>query len=859
MVWRTKKKIKIKNKKKTILPRTKKTKTNKKTENKKTDIFFCTPKNLIAKENQLEKKPITFGLLQHEIDEILTKQNLHRETSVLTDVLQKSLLKILPPEEKIEEKKKTGEEHQQIIVKNNFGTSEYSPYVLDLTALVEKKKAQQISKEKIWKVVKQKETVFCPRKQNRIFCEKKTAKTIILKTPKNKKPSFYHQFTKKPWHYHLNIPYFWPRKALAYLLLGAMIILPIKVFGHYENLIEIKKEVQNQTILATQQLKSAGQNLADDNFADAEKNFAEAETNMQQAEKELASINYGLKAILKILPTDSANLGDAEKIINLTENIAKVGGKMPDLTAIFETDQTLTEKITQIKTNLDELQPLLDNIYQDLNGIRNSAIPENQKNLFATIKTSYAKIYADIKELNDLSAILTQLLGEQTLKRYLFVFQNTNEIRPTGGFIGSLALVDIDRGKIKNLEIPGGGSYDFQGQLTQNVLSPYPLQLINSRWELQDANWFPDFSLSAQKIKWFFEQSGGPTIDGVIAVNSDVISQILEITGPIFLAKHNQTFNSTNVILALQENIDKENKTGDKTKPKQILADLAPELIKNLFDSSNKEFLSLVKLLKNSFDKKQVQVYFKNQSWQEKFDAYDWTGKIKSPSQDYLMVVNSNIGGGKTDAYIKQKINLLSEIKNDGQIINTVQITRTHTGNKNDYFEKTSNLDFVRIYVPKGSKLLKDEGFANVPTEKFEKPAEHLLPDFDLQTISGQTFVKENSQTIINNELNKTVFGNWIQVDPEETKTAFFQYVLPYKLKYSSNPLLKIAGLDSPQNYSVYWQKQSGQKNTDYEISLSADQQIAITSLKGKQKNDKEIFLTDSGADDFFIMATIKK
>ena len=98
-----------------------------------------------------------------------------------------------------------------------------------------------------------------------------------------------------------------------------------------------------------------------------------------------------------------------------------------------------------------------------------------------------------MNEIVSLSSALDSVFGDKQLKRYLIVFQNNNEIRPTGGFMGSFALVDIQKGKILNIDIPGGGTYDLKGQMKKEVEPPLPLQLSNNRWEFQDANWFPDF------------------------------------------------------------------------------------------------------------------------------------------------------------------------------------------------------------------------------------------------------------------------------------------------------------------------------------------------------------------------------
>jgi len=426
-----------------------------------------------------------------------------------------------------------------------------------------------------------------------------------------------------------------------------------------------------------------------------------------------------------------------------------------------------------------------------------------------------------LKELGSFTKTLKQILGSEYKRRYLFVFQNNNEIRPTGGFLGSFALVDIDRGQIKNIEIPEGGTYDMQGSQLASVVSPYQLHIVNPRWEMQDANWFPDFSASAKKIKWFYEQAGGPTVDGVIAVNASLIPEILKITGSIDLPALGQTFSAANFVDELQKAIDNEKMVGDK-KPKKILGEIAPKLLEKIFALRGEGTLRLAEALKIGLRQKEVQFYFNDPAFQEKFSTYGWTGQMLDTSRDYLAVINANIGGGKTDAFIEQKINLVSDIYANGEIINTLSITRKHTGKINDPFGKVSNLDFVRAYVPEGSQLISAQNFDEVPAEAFEKPADTWKNDADLAAVQGDVYVEPDTGTYMNREFNKTVFGNWIQVDPGEEKTVIFKYRLPFKLLLTDNTKLRFFSAGEPRAFhSLLIQRQSGEQNSAFTAEIN--------------------------------------
>jgi hypothetical protein len=429
---------------------------------------------------------------------------------------------------------------------------------------------------------------------------------------------------------------------------------------------------------------------------------------------------------------------------------------------------------------------------------------------------------ANVEKVLAISHIWDKILGYDSKKRYLLIFENSNEMRPTGGFIGSFGLVDIKDGKIQAIDIPPEGSYALQGWLRENVISPEPMHLINARWEFQDANWFPDFPTSAKKIMWFYSKSGGPSVDGVIAITSNFFEDLLKIIGPIELPEYSKIINSENFAFEIQKAVELEyNK--EINKPKQIIVDLIPKIIEK-FSEKNYNFGEIVSLVNNALASKDLLLYFKDQDIENEILKLGWGGEIKDVEEeiDYLMVVDTNIGGGKTDAAIDKEIRHLTEIKEDGSIIDHVTITRIHKGTEGELFIGARNIDYLRIYVPKGSFLLNAEGFAK-PDTPFEVPDEFLKPDKDLKEIEGNVIIDPESGTRINEEFGKTVFGNWVQVDPGKMKSVSFTYKLPYRITFDSSRnwfdnLKEKLGFLEEKNalYKFFVQKQAGDRKTTF-------------------------------------------
>ena len=50
-------------------------------------------------------------------------------------------------------------------------------------------------------------------------------------------------------------------------------------------------------------------------------------------------------------------------------------------------------------------------------------------------------------------------------------------------------------------------------------LPPEGLNRISENYGLRDANYYPEFSKSLEKINFFYEKAGGGSIDTLIAIN----------------------------------------------------------------------------------------------------------------------------------------------------------------------------------------------------------------------------------------------------------------------------------------------------------------------------------------------------
>ncbi|MDO9509656.1 MAG: DUF4012 domain-containing protein [Candidatus Magasanikbacteria bacterium] len=643
----------------------------------------------------------------------------------------------------------------------------------------------------------------------------KKTKTVIPKIKKQpKKPLF---STTSPL-YQIK----W-RKALAGAMMAMIVLaIPLQTKTFYQNLKTSTRKIAFDSTEGFMALQNSTAAIMSADLPTAQDSITEALQKFNNAINEIQSH--------KILQTLANNLPIVRSEVQSRQNLITAGQKIAlgntylikGITEANDTTLTPLARLNTITIHLNSSIPNYEQAYEDLDSIKIEILPFEYQAIFKDFKLLFNGLLNDLKNISELSHGLNEIFGGKGTRSYLLVFQNEAEIRPTGGFLGSFAVIEIKDGKIIKLDIPAGGTYDLQGQLSVLVEPPTPILLSNKKWEFQDANWFPDFKNSAEKMLWFYRYSRNTTLDGVIAVNSSVLQRLVSLIGPVTDEKRNITLNEMNVLSSLQTTVEEGPEKKDNI-PKQILSDLAPQFLSSIFNLGPENTLPMLFNLNEALNQKEIQAYFVAPSIQKTIESFGWAGRIAEVpnDRDYLMVINSNIQGQKSDLQIKQKIYHQSIIENDGSVINSVTITREHEGTEGQKFYGQTNIDYIRLYVPEGAELISATGFTWPDEKYFRAPAKGSTKDEDLITLEQEVGFEKNSGTRITKEFGKTAFGNWVITDPGTISTVQFIYRLPFKvfspenMEVESNIFNKfLIGNKNTSQYQLLVQRQSGCRST---------------------------------------------
>jgi len=473
-------------------------------------------------------------------------------------------------------------------------------------------------------------------------------------------------------------------------------------------------------------------------------------------------------------------------------------------------EMTAEERLFLALETLDKIQPHLDEIGQKLNLARaeidqiepdyypeelaGRKIREKVRSLVKTIDNT-AQLAMEIRPM---ISFLKPLMGVPEKKTYLLLFQNDAELRPTGGFMTAYALMSVDKGKI----IPGESHdiYTLDRRFGNRIKAPEPIKNYLPKvswWHLRDMNLSPDFAESMD-LFWANAQKviGNSTIDGIIAVDTQVLVDVMEVLGPIgvagwgnFSAEIDDRCNCPQIFYELELYADKPLQE-IKAERKGIIGPLMHSILLNVMGSPRRTWPQYFNVVFKNIQEKHILFYFFDEEVQKAVKALGAGGTLKEFDGDYFYLNDCNFAGAKSNMFIQQTVEQQIEVAADGTITKIVTVDYKNPEPGSDCNLESGELclnglyrDWVRLYVPKGRHWLDVKGSA----------------------VEAKVY----------DELGKTVFevfyGDVSPLRPQGKAQLVFKYKLPFKLAQD-------------QVYQLLIQKQPGTKNHPYTVKLDGQE-----------------------------------
>lgn len=556
-----------------------------------------------------------------------------------------------------------------------------------------------------------------------------------------------------------------------------------------------------------------------------EQDLVKVESEFQVTKTEVIRLQSIYKSVswLKFVPYFGGFIEDGEHAINASAYASEVGEILVEAIAPYadivgfksneQTDKsevTTQDKIDFVISTLPGIIPVADKLAEkadmarnEINEIEIERYPEtllgNRVREKVANAIDLANLGADFAlGAKPLLEVSPYLLGVEEERRYLIIFQNDKELRPTGGFITAYTLATVNNGRFS--PVASDDIYNLDSLYTPSVPAPEPVRkylkgpyLISQYYRLRDMNWSPDFARSIELFTEEAEKAGIEDIDGVIAVDTHLLVNILNVLGEIQVPGYGgysnnivEVCNCPQVVYELESFADlegpivwSENEPGkivfappNYDNRKKIIGPMMNTILADTLSLPTSKMPALFEAIARSFFEKHVMLYMFDSNVQGALESFGIAGRVKNYEGDYLMINDANLGGRKSNLYVTQEVEQDVDISADGQVIKTLTITYNNPM-RHDGWLNSVLPNWVRVYVPQGSELIDFSG-----VEEKEEAYE---------------------------EFGKSVFAGFFQLRPQGVSKVTISYKLPFRID---------------GEYGLFIQKQPGKDAPLYTINL---------------------------------------
>ena len=601
---------------------------------------------------------------------------------------------------------------------------------------------------------------------------------------------------------------------VAAVLLIFMVITGVIAFGVYQQAMKVKA----QASVAFAKLK--------------EQDIAAARDELDKTQKEVTVLKSKMNGLsyLKFVPLASGYYNDADHIIKgssygINAGIVTADALIPYVDVLglkgkgTFTGGTAQDRIRTAVQTMGKVVPQIDKIETELK------LAENE---IAQVDPGHYPPIGKLKEVRDslqqmkdvtqgavvavgqgkpLIKALPSLLGEKEGKKYLLLFQNDAELRPTGGFLTYYAIFRVEEGDIK--VDSSSDIYNLDNSISSHPAAP---EIVKKYFPsvrqafIRDSNLSPDFVVSMQDFNKLYEKSSQKTdVDGIIAINTHFFVNIIRILGEVsasgltFTAENDERCDCPQVVYALEDTISRP-VNYVKTDRKGLLGDLMFATLDKALKSSPKLYWGrLFQQFVIDANEKNIMFYLYDKGAQSGIEALNWAGRVKEFEGDYLYISDANFGGQKSNLFVDKTLSIEYSSQN-GEVTKKVTMEYKNPKPHSDCNLERGGLclnatlrNYQRVLVPKGSVLKSSKG----------------------------SQVKVGTSE----DLGKTVFDAFFTVNPQGKASMSYEYKLPFKVSDNKLPFLiqKQPGVDNiPTTITVNGKKvESFDLRTDKEFTLT--------------------------------------
>ncbi|GEM_PF-1944044 len=504
-------------------------------------------------------------------------------------------------------------------------------------------------------------------------------------------------------------------------------------------------------------------------------------------------------------------LGDAmTTFAQLSDDLLKAGPLSPAGAA------STKARLPELRAALDDAQAMLDGLVERMD--KEGAGVAWSSSLLGVDRDSLRTSL--LNRAQEAEYTLEYMMGLDRPRTFLFIGQNQDEIRATGGFLGVVAEVHIKDGEIKALRYLDSVNVDL-ATLDANPIAPDPIfrYLWISRLLFRDANWNPHFPASAAELADLYAKGQRIQADGVMAATENLVLDLVDTFGGVTVPQINGLIDGATAKRYVEgelaytctpgHSVDRSKRCFDEDLFQSVLARLMQPMSEDQSRAVLQVFLQALghkDLLVHVFDAKAGALFWERQ----------WNGAVQQVDHDYLMVVDSMLPG-HTRPVVVRHIQYEASLGVHADTQATLLLSYQHTGTQPDPTCRQTDttptgcfFDYVRVYVP---VLAANIDVPPIPAPEGSELLRWGYEPADTLSIIGAPQAGTERLTEI---------GGYVMVEPQATVTLPIRYVLPSRLLHDLG--------NNTYEYRLLIQRQPGMPDEPVTVMVELPEGSALAS-----------------------------
>ncbi|HEX3623530.1 MAG TPA: DUF4012 domain-containing protein, partial [Acidimicrobiales bacterium] len=373
----------------------------------------------------------------------------------------------------------------------------------------------------------------------------------------------------------------------------------------------------------------------------------------------------GLNSLGLLVPVLRANLATTRAVVAAGREVSAAASNLSALVAArsiaLNRGPDVVDATAGLDPALDQAASALNRSVSDLAGYDR---PYLWPSLGATVRDFRATVIAAATKASTAATVaraLPALLGGSGTRHYFLALEDNAELRGGGGLVrywgeieaagGQLRLTRF--GTVDDLNRAATGSAATRASVAPDgFLDRYGQFDPTNTW--QNVNVSPDFAVTGQVIAGLYPQSGGDTVDGVVAVDIPGLAALVGVSGPVHVQGWPEPLTAANLAdVVLRDAAVRYPADADR---RTFLANLYRSTVESVLAAPLGSPASLSAALAPAVRGGHLLMYGSQPGDEQVFGATGMAGHVAPVAGDSVFVVDQNLTATQVDAELARSI-----------------------------------------------------------------------------------------------------------------------------------------------------------------------------------------------------------